>query len=214
MRQLVVSPVRGWMRFVLAMVLALAGALVLASPAAAMAVTSPEAVPSPGFDHLDAAGSNYDFRPEIARPPPGGTVSDVYDLTDPAADGGRILRAFSGLEVQRSAPSSAVRFGSHSADDLAHAASIAGMGDYTAAGHALTKHAGGQRAGGSAFPALSGNPANINRIAQSQVDDILSNGRVVTRTHPNHGPIVEVFAPDGRGARWYADGRFFGFLEP
>lgn len=106
------------------------------------------------------------------------------------------------------------RFGTHSADDLAASAAGAGKGDYSAAGHALTKHAGGQRAGTSAFPSLSGNPANINQVAQAQIDDILATGRVVTRTHPNHGPIIEVFAPDGRGARWYADGRFFGFLEP
>ena len=78
----------------------------------------------------------------------------------------------------------------------------------------MTRHGAGQRAGSSAFPALSGNPSNINRIAQGQIDDILATGNVVTRTHPNHGPFIEVWAPDGRGARWYADGRFFGFLEP
>ena len=112
------------------------------------------------------------------------------------------------------ATNSAGQFGMHTADDLAASAAGAGTGEYFAAGHALTKHAGGQRAGTSAFPSLSGNPANINQVAQAQIDDILATGRVVTRTHPNHGPIIEVFAPDGRGARWYADGRFFGFLEP
>jgi len=112
------------------------------------------------------------------------------------------------------ATNSAGLFGTHSADDLAASAASAGKGEYSAAGHALTKHAGGQRAGTSAFPSLSGNPANINQVAKAPIDDILATGRVVTRTHPNHGPIIEVFAPDGRGARWYADGRFFGFLEP
>ena len=112
------------------------------------------------------------------------------------------------------APSSALRFGTHSADDLASTAAAAGKGDFTVAGHALTKHGTGQRAGNSTFPALSGNVANINRIAREQIDDILTTGQAVTRNHPNHGPIIEVFAPDGRGARWYADGTFFGFLEP
>lgn len=99
--------------------------------------------------------------------------------------------------------------------DLVGAATrLSGKGDLTAAGHALSKHGTGQRAGSSAFPALSGNQQNWNLIAQGQIDDILSTGQMVQRTHPNHGPIIEVFAPDGRGARWYADGRFFGFLEP
>ena len=112
------------------------------------------------------------------------------------------------------ATNTALRFGGHTADDLAASAAAAGRGDLSAAGHALTKHGAGQRASSSAFPALSGSAANINQVAEGQINDILATGNVVTRTHPNHGPIIEVWAPDGRGARWYADGRFFGFLEP
>lgn len=160
-------------------------------------------------------GCLYDL-PVVARVP---TITEgALRQVASGADGSASLAAETestgtALVSLSSTPSAAARFGGHPADDLVRGASAA-RGDYTAAGHALTKHAAGQRGGSSAFPSLSGNPANINRIAQGQIDDILANGRVVTRTHPNHGPIVEVFAPDGRGARWYADGRFFGFLEP
>ncbi len=122
------------------------------------------------------------------------------------------------LSADLVAPNGAARFvvaaDGTTVDLVAAATRSSGKGDLTAAGHALSKHGTGQRAASSAFPSLSGNQHNWNLIAQGQIDDILSTGQMVQRTHPNHGPIIEVFAPDGRGARWYADGRFFGFLEP
>jgi hypothetical protein len=83
------------------------------------------------------------------------------------------------------------------------------------AGHALTKHATGQRAGSSAFPALSGNPAQINATAQGILDDILTapGSVVVPKTSGNFAGGFEVIAPDGRKAVFDANNIFQYFGE-
>ncbi|WP_414530958.1 hypothetical protein, partial [Nodularia chucula] len=86
-----------------------------------------------------------------------------------------------------------------------------GKGGLTKGGRALDKHASGQR-GSSPFPALTGNNANKNLIAQQQVDEILYHPDVVFVGIGNKG-AVEARIPDGRGIRFNGDGSFSGFLD-
>ncbi len=77
----------------------------------------------------------------------------------------------------------------------------------TKAGRALDKH--GVRPN-SPFPKATGSTAKKNIQGQFQLDDIL--------THPNSVTIkdgigFEIYAPDGRGAYFYNDGSFRGFIE-
>lgn len=98
-------------------------------------------------------------------------------------------------------------------DNLSQAAGAADKGDLTAAGRALQKHGGRS---GSAFPEARSNPAEINKAGQAVVDEILTApGSTTTRRHhARFGDVIEVRAPDGRGVRYDASGRFIGFLEP
>ena len=110
------------------------------------------------------------------------------------------------------APSNAAR-GLGSLGDLSRAAGALDRGGLSAAGRQLQKH--GSRSG-SAFPGARGNPAAINRQAQDIVDDLLTTPgtTAVTRHHARFGDVLEIRAPDGRGLRYGADGKFLGFLEP
>ncbi|VWX57598.1 exported hypothetical protein [Burkholderiales bacterium 8X] len=103
--------------------------------------------------------------------------------------------------------------GARSIDELSQAAAAADRGGLTAAGRALQKHGGRE---GSAFPAAKGNPLFVNQQGQHVVDDILTSpgSTMVTRNHARFGEVTEVWAPDGRGLRYGADGKFIGFLEP
>jgi filamentous hemagglutinin len=98
-------------------------------------------------------------------------------------------------------------------DNLSQAAGAADKGDLTAAGRALQKHGGRP---GSAFPAARSTPGEINKAGQAVVDEILTApGSTTTRRHhARFGDVIEVRAPDGRGVRYDASGRFIGFLEP
>ena len=103
--------------------------------------------------------------------------------------------------------------GAARSDELSQAAAAADRGGLTAAGRALQKH--GDREG-SAFPAAKGNPLSVNQQGQHAVDDILTSpgSTTVTRNHARFGQVTEVRAPDGRGVRYGADGKFIGFMEP
>lgn len=103
--------------------------------------------------------------------------------------------------------------GVSSLDALSSAAAAGDRGGLTAAGRALQKHGGRPS---SAFPAARGNPAQINQARQNIVDDILnaSGSTQTMRSTDRFGDVVEVVAPDGRGVRFSADGKFIGFLEP
>jgi|GEM_PF-268111 len=99
-----------------------------------------------------------------------------------------------------------------SVDDLSRAGAVPGRGgQLTRAGHALTKHGQGARSGNVLFPPATGSPARVNQLGQSQLDDILGNPRS-TFTPLGRGG-VKVAHPDGRAARFDADGRFSGFVE-
>jgi filamentous hemagglutinin len=100
-----------------------------------------------------------------------------------------------------------------SLDDFANAAAKPDKGLLTGAGRAAQKH--GSRPG-SAFPPTSGSPANINAVGQDIAVEILTNPGTtfVQRHHTKFGTIIEFYAPDGRGVRFDANGKFIGFLEP
>lgn len=117
------------------------------------------------------------------------------------------------LVSTRGGPRGGAANGFRSVDELSQAAAAADRGGLSAAGRALQKHGGRE---GSAFPPVSGNPASINRQGQSVVDDILTSpgSMTVTRNHARYGEVMEVRAPDGRGVRYDANGKFMGFLEP
>lgn len=107
----------------------------------------------------------------------------------------------------------ATKGAARSVDEWSQAAAAADRGGLTAAGRSLQKHGGRE---GSAFPAAKGNPLSVNQQGQHAVDDILTSpgSTTVTRNHARFGQVTEVRAPDGRGVRYGADGKFINFLEP
>ncbi|QTA87441.1 hypothetical protein [Desulfonema magnum] len=100
-----------------------------------------------------------------------------------------------------------------SKDDLLMSAGLPNRSELTKAGRALQKH--GNRTS-SAFPKVSGNPEEIDRVAQGVVKAILNtpNCSHTCRRHARFGEITDIRTPDGRGIRYDADGNFIGFLEP
>jgi hypothetical protein len=83
----------------------------------------------------------------------------------------------------------------------------------TQAGRAFQKH-------GSRNPGLWGQPRGnvsaLNVAGQAHLDEIVNSSDTVwvTRHHAMYGGILEGRLPDGRGARWSADGsHFYGFLD-
>lgn len=100
-----------------------------------------------------------------------------------------------------------------SIDELSRSAAALDQGELTSAGRALQKH--GARPG-SAFPSVKGGPRAINAQGQQIVDEILGNpgSKSFSRHHARFGNVSEIRAPDGRGIRYSADGKFIGFLEP
>jgi RHS repeat-associated protein len=100
-----------------------------------------------------------------------------------------------------------------SVDELSQAAAMMDRNGLTKAGRALQKH--GSRAG-SVFPSVQGKASYVNQLGQDVVDDILTfpGARTSTRYHKHYGDLLEVHAPDGRGARWTKNGDFMGLLDP
>jgi hypothetical protein len=129
----------------------------------------------------------------------------------PLGDAAKLLRR--GDELAEAAARAGRAGRALSVDDLSRAAAAPDRGGLTAAGRALQKHGGRD---GSAFPAARGNPNQINGAGQKIVDDILTNpgSTTTTRHHARFGDVIEIRAPDGRGLRYDADGKFIGFLEP
>jgi RHS repeat-associated protein len=97
-------------------------------------------------------------------------------------------------------------------DDLADAANDDNIEKpgWTKAGHKLTKHGNKQR-GSSPFPPLIGTNTDINQVAAQQIQDILTDPDAVFVRLGRGG--LEVRIPDGRGARWEADGSFNTFVD-
>jgi RHS repeat-associated protein len=94
-------------------------------------------------------------------------------------------------------------------DKLSQAGQAMDRGGLTRAGRALDKH--GNRPD-TVYPKARGTPLEKNLQGQFQLDDIL--------THPQSYNIennvggINYYTPDGRGAFFYADGTFRGFLQP
>jgi hypothetical protein len=86
-------------------------------------------------------------------------------------------------------------------------------GKLTYAGRALQKHGQGQRPNEvSPFPAVRGNPQNINRIGQQQLDEILSHPQsAIVRGSGRRNSGVDIVHPDGRIARFDEFGNMVGF---
>ena len=129
-----------------------------------------------------------------------------------------LIKGFKGIDaVARDiAIARKAREAAEAADRAARAAAAAAhdRDGLTFAGRSLTKHASGQRPLGSKFPALIGNVANKNRIAQEIVNDILHNpGTVRSTVHGGNFPGgIRYTAPDGRFIVFDSNGifRYFG----
>ena len=69
---------------------------------------------------------------------------------------------------------------------------------------------------GSTFPEAAGTPAEISRVAQGIVDEILASPGTTynVRNTGRFGRVIDVVAADGRGVRYSSSGSFIGFLEP
>ncbi|WP_321859263.1 hypothetical protein, partial [Paraburkholderia tropica] len=108
-------------------------------------------------------------------------------------------------------------FGGKSINELSDAGKVPDpsdkSGELSGAGRALQKHGGRD---GSAFPSAKGNPTAINEQGQKIIDDILNDpgSTVIHRNTGRFGDVIDVTAPDGRGLRYSADGKFITFLEP
>ena len=86
--------------------------------------------------------------------------------------------------------------------------------DLTRAGHSFQEH--GNRTSGI-WEKPKGNPEELSKRGQDNLDHIINakDTQWVARHHVRFGNIVEGRLPDGRGARWSADGKkFHGFLDP
>lgn len=110
-----------------------------------------------------------------------------------------------GTAAERAAPNS---LPTPSAGDLSKLGSAAGKGDLTKAGHSLSKHASGKRAGSSAFPDPKGSPAQINQQAQKLLDDILNDPARMLKQRPGRPgeQLLQIFRPDGSGVIYKRDG--------
>ena len=85
-----------------------------------------------------------------------------------------------------------------------------GKTGFTQAGRVLTKHPG--MASVLNISKVSGNPAQINRVATDSLKHILRNGSRGTRHHARFGKIIEYRLSNGLGARFGSDRSFIGFL--
>lgn len=99
------------------------------------------------------------------------------------------------------------------ADSLYNATQAAsGKQNFTAAGHALQKHANRQGDIWAQYlPEGTLNPANYNARASELVQDVLTDPGTI-RSY--HNDFIHYFAPDGRGLRFNLDGSFVGFINP
>ena len=89
-------------------------------------------------------------------------------------------------------------------------ASAAKKGGETVAGHALQKHAGRNP---NIWGKVSGNSANINKIAMQHIDDIINGTGKFKTVQTNGISFLEKMLPDGRGIRLNMDGTFKGFID-
>jgi len=89
-----------------------------------------------------------------------------------------------------------------------------GTSNLTNAGRALTKHPEVIGATKDALRKTLRSDASVNGAAHSALRDIMRNGVTTTPNLARYGQVTETQIPGGFGARWYADGRFIGFINP
>ncbi|MEL7059566.1 MAG: RHS repeat-associated core domain-containing protein [Acidobacteriota bacterium] len=96
---------------------------------------------------------------------------------------------------------------------LVRSATAAGDDGVSAVTRAIQKHSARE---GSAFSGVRGNLAARNATGRELVEEIVGDaGTTFTqRTTGRFGEVLDVVAPDGRGLRFGADGRFIHLLEP
>jgi len=150
-----------------------------------------------------------------------GTTAAKYALQVALIKGAGKLAAGPGSSVLvEGVPGGAAKSGvlaAKSIDELSNAGRVLDpadkSGQLSLAGRALQKH--GSRVG-SAFPSVKGSPSEINAHGQKIADDILNNrASIVTfKDTGRFGKVMDVVAPDGRGVRYDASGKFIGLLEP
>jgi RHS repeat-associated protein len=125
---------------------------------------------------------------------------------------GAVLTVVATAGPQIRAPASP---GAPALDDLSRAGRQLDPSDkgglLTRAGRALQKHRAGGRPGASKFPGVRGGPANWNAAGQDLLDDILTTPG--GKTTPLGRGGWQVTTPDGRAARFNANGAFSGFIE-
>lgn len=89
-----------------------------------------------------------------------------------------------------------------------------GKSEFTRAGHALTKHAAGQRTGSTKFPRLSGNDLQKDATARQVVNEVLDNPRSQIKVVPagRFAGGVRIIDPSGRSLIYDSNGvlRYFG----
>ncbi len=144
----------------------------------------------------------------------GGSIFDVIPIGGGAGTGARLgARGLAGVIArfaEKKAANTAAKWG---LDELSQSGARASKGGLTQAGRKFSQH-GGQ----GAFPTAKGSVADLNRLGQHQLDDILTSPGTVTRgiSGGNFAGGRYYIAPDGRGAAFDADGAFqyFGVFKP
>ncbi len=106
-------------------------------------------------------------------------------------------------------------FFSKSTTGFSEAAKAPDTGEYTVAGRSLTKHGQGARPGNNLYPKATGNPRQINTLAQQIVEEILEDPQTKQTFgyRGRFGKTIEFDAPDGRGLVYNSEGRFLFFKE-
>ncbi len=89
-----------------------------------------------------------------------------------------------------------------------------GTSELTNAGRALTKHPEILDFTKQTLRTEIKSDSELNRIAESIVQNIITEGIKTTPVIPRYGKIIEIQITGGFGARWYPDGRFIGFINP
>ncbi|WP_316359476.1 hypothetical protein [Candidatus Neptunichlamydia sp. REUL1] len=98
--------------------------------------------------------------------------------------------------------------------EMSHSGTFQDRGGLSQAGRALQKKTDRL---GSVFPKPSGNIHEVNMQGQKVLDEILNHPdkSILKEPHLNFGEVLDVWHPNGHGARFSKDGKkMIGFLEP
>ena len=96
---------------------------------------------------------------------------------------------------------------------MRNATSAYAEGTLSQAGRALTKHPEILDLTKQTLRTEIRTDAELNRIAESVVRNIIAEGVKTTPNLARYGKVTEIQIPGGFGARWYPDGKFIGFIN-